>query len=474
MAASWTGFRDYESGIAAYEVTLSTHPATTVVTVINSDFQYTRRVPSDPNVRFINVGLHLSASLPISTFPGMQLVHGQRYYVFVRAINGAGYASDVVMSDGFVVDLTPPLITVCMPSMVNLIAAPSFEFPALGVWSVTGGTAPLVAAATTRLDTPDKSLTFVHLAVQTAVLSQTIVTVPGTRYRLSFAAAGYPRRAIQGQAGRVRIAALDKTFLLSEGHVNGFWRTFAFEFAAESNVTVLQLNALGNGFDKLLAVDAVSLYACLQTATQAELTNTIKLSTGREFAALDGRAVDARALSCQTQPLALPPGWTIASDDTVARRVAAENYWGAACVVLNTGLSYFTLSRSAVAGTSCGVCAGGSCLQSGNSSLLFAPTECASVSRVVLIERLDAMNPGKSFQNTRSHMQTWWIATDPESDIDEYKWALGTIPGGSQLLLLRVSAARQVATRTVCSCTTACKFTSRWPPPTASASPSAL
>jgi len=431
VAASWTGFRDYESGIVNYEIAVSSTNSTTTVLVAAADFQYNHKVPSDPNAVFVSMGLYTTAKLPVSSWSGLQLISGVRYYVFVRATNAAGYVSDVVSSNGFVVDVTPPAIYVCTPESANQLSDPSFETVPSNRWLPNGAGMQQVANST-RLETPDSSHWFYVLESSGSSISQNFTSVPGTRYRLTFSAAGYPRGAVQGQAGHVEAGTLDQPFLLSEGHINGFWRSFSFEFFATDVVTRVSISCPTKSLNRALAIDNVSVNACKATTAQVTLTNTWKVSTGREFAALDGRGVDSGSLSCQSGSLNLPVGWVVAADDTATRRVVAEHKWGAVCAVLDSGLSYFTGSRSQVAGSPCASCGASGCLTI--TSGRYAPTDCNSVSRIILIERLNAVHAGKWYQNTRSHMQASWLVVDPESGIENVQWAIGTVPGGAQIL----------------------------------------
>ncbi|KAK7496776.1 hypothetical protein BaRGS_00011985 [Batillaria attramentaria] len=86
VTACWDGvFRDAESQITQFEVWFGTS------------------VYADDHVQKFHVGLNTSWSFPTSG-----LERGTRYYVTVRAVNGAGLMTTAV-SDGVTVDVTPPV-----------------------------------------------------------------------------------------------------------------------------------------------------------------------------------------------------------------------------------------------------------------------------------------------------------------------------------------------------------------------------
>lgn len=84
LHASWNSF-DAESGISRYEYAIGTAPGAGDV------------------APFADAGTDTAV-----TRDGLPLVKGARYYFSVRAINGAGLASEVGVSDGITVDYTAP------------------------------------------------------------------------------------------------------------------------------------------------------------------------------------------------------------------------------------------------------------------------------------------------------------------------------------------------------------------------------
>ena len=86
ISASWGGFADYESQISTYEWAIGSRPG------------------GQELLPFQRVGLNTTA-----TCASCKIVPGIRYYVAVRAVNRA-MAKTVVVSDGFVLDMSPPAI----------------------------------------------------------------------------------------------------------------------------------------------------------------------------------------------------------------------------------------------------------------------------------------------------------------------------------------------------------------------------
>jgi hypothetical protein len=90
LEATWHGFVDLESAIAAYEVAVGTIDDAAGI------------------IPFADVGLNTTLSIPA------QLVEGETYVVLVRARNSMGHVSGIARSDGVRVDLTPPVVGQCV------------------------------------------------------------------------------------------------------------------------------------------------------------------------------------------------------------------------------------------------------------------------------------------------------------------------------------------------------------------------
>ncbi|XP_022102003.1 uncharacterized protein LOC110985345 [Acanthaster planci] len=107
ISASWHGFVDLESYIDHYEWCVGQTPG-----------------PADDDILpCTNVGINLSVTRALA----VPLTEGVRYYSKISATDAAGLQSLTVTSDGFVVDVTPPLPEECVLLGDNLIQNPSFE-----------------------------------------------------------------------------------------------------------------------------------------------------------------------------------------------------------------------------------------------------------------------------------------------------------------------------------------------------------
>lgn len=449
ISASWQGFSDFQSGISSYEVAIATSKLTNQVmmdSTRDSQFRYSVAVPQS-GTQFVSVGRRTSIVQPTSLWSISSLVPGQTYYVFVRAKNGADLVGDAVASDGFTVDTTGPLPAACVLSGANLVADSSFELG--GAWNQTMGNGGRVASNSSRIGSPTKSA-YVYLMTngsgESGEIAQMLTTTAGSWYRLTFYAAGYPNGAIVGQVGRVLVGDLDRAFALAQGHIDGYWRTFDFNFVAASNQTMMKISAVGNGLNRGMAIDTVVVTACLPQAAQTDRSgDSVTLPNGRAFAALSNanglNSPQATSKTCQTTAVALPAGWQIAEDTNIVRSVVASNSWGTMCVVLSSGLAYYT-ALGTVPGSACPQCNNGqsSCLQSNNNNNgattygIYNNCQLRNEATIILIEKAAAVNVGKLYQNSESHIQAWWTLFDSESAIIEYYWAIGTVPGGAQLM----------------------------------------
>ncbi|XP_071123054.1 uncharacterized protein [Mytilus edulis] len=96
VSAHWHGFTDTESGIATYYWCFGTR------TYVNNR----KRDKTECSViGWTNAGLHVSASSNIST----EIPQGTRLYAKVYSVDNAGLKSDIIVSDGAIIDKTPPV-----------------------------------------------------------------------------------------------------------------------------------------------------------------------------------------------------------------------------------------------------------------------------------------------------------------------------------------------------------------------------
>ena len=98
ISVNWYGFRDM-NGVDKYEVALDTINTATDSTV------------------WVNVGKDSSY-----TFTDLKLNLNQKYYTLVQAYDKLGNASNVISSDGFIIDLVGPKVATVSPSTSKLVS----------------------------------------------------------------------------------------------------------------------------------------------------------------------------------------------------------------------------------------------------------------------------------------------------------------------------------------------------------------
>ncbi|CAG2233139.1 unnamed protein product [Mytilus edulis] len=113
VAAHWHGFIDTESGILSY------HWCVGKTTHVHRIYAKTECSVLPWN----NVGLHTSASKNLST----QILQGIKIYSKVYAIDSVGRPSSIVVSDGVIIDVTPPIPEKTIHGSENLGNNTSFE-----------------------------------------------------------------------------------------------------------------------------------------------------------------------------------------------------------------------------------------------------------------------------------------------------------------------------------------------------------
>ncbi|XP_052067298.1 uncharacterized protein LOC127706680 [Mytilus californianus] len=114
VSAHWHGFTDTESGLATNYWCFGTR------TYVNNR----KRDKTECSVLgWTNAGLHVSASSNMST----EIPQGTRLYAKVYSVDNAGLKSDIVVSDGAVIDKTPPVPEKFIHVIENLGNNTSFE-----------------------------------------------------------------------------------------------------------------------------------------------------------------------------------------------------------------------------------------------------------------------------------------------------------------------------------------------------------
>ncbi|MFY1831720.1 Ig-like domain-containing protein [Myxococcus fulvus] len=147
VAARWSGFSD-AVGIRRYELAVTS----------------TAACPGNAS-SIQDVGATSSAELTVLTLAE------QRYYSCVRAVDAAGNTSGWKMSDGFIVDVTPPRVVSATPAASSATASP---------WTVLE-----VSFSETTLDTTSVTPTSFRVTAGGKVLSGSAVTCAAGRCTLT-------------------------------------------------------------------------------------------------------------------------------------------------------------------------------------------------------------------------------------------------------------------------------------------------
>ncbi|XP_078597675.1 uncharacterized protein LOC144873854 [Branchiostoma floridae x Branchiostoma japonicum] len=166
VSASWHGFNDLDSGIDKHFWCIGE---------TNSQ--------SECNIMgWTDTGLVQEGTVTL----GHSLTNGQRYYTKVKGQDAAGHQSSVAVSDGFLVDTSPPIPEANLQIRDNLLINPSFEDVVDGGegWILEGDS---VEQHISSLPTDDFQTKHgrSHLLLHGS-MSQTFTTVADQEYRISF------------------------------------------------------------------------------------------------------------------------------------------------------------------------------------------------------------------------------------------------------------------------------------------------
>ncbi|XP_022088109.1 uncharacterized protein LOC110977889 isoform X2 [Acanthaster planci] len=235
VSASWHGFVDLESYIDHYEWCVG----------------QTSNPTDDSILPCTDVGIHLSASTTLV----LPLNEGNRYYSKVAAVDAAGLQSEMISSDGFVVDTSPPEPLEHILLGENLLTNPSFEGmegqDSVLPWDVELGSEFTVI--TSEVKAAQDGSRF--LSVRGSV-SQTFHTLPGSHYQVVlFASHVVPsHNPLLNQEGHIEAPGLNRVFRLYDQPAHGHseqslssiaWHQHRFFFTASGDVSTLKISSLG-------------------------------------------------------------------------------------------------------------------------------------------------------------------------------------------------------------------------------------
>ena len=202
---------------------------------------------------------------------------GFKYYSKIIAVDSAGLRSDASISDGVVVDSTPPQSMKTFFEGPNLLRNPSFEsttsvsdvpgqFP-LTEWNISAKTKAAIVHAGA-----DVAQDGVMMASVFGSISQTITTETGQAYQISFYVSHTmsSRDPLLNQEGYIQAPGLSEVFKLYNrpAHTHSSeeqavtWLRHTFYFTAHSEESVIALSSVGRSNGVLLDNVKVDITKC--------------------------------------------------------------------------------------------------------------------------------------------------------------------------------------------------------------------
>lgn len=255
-SARWFGFSDPESGVHHYELAFT-----------NS--------PDQPSLdAYTDVGISLREMMPVAT-----LTHGETYYVHVVAENNAGLRSHDVISNGVTVDYVDrfrrPVARQRVPlTDTNHLLNPSFE-PLTAARTSCRGVSEMSVNDVTQNWTLTTTLSQIvttsaalvpydgcSTLLFTGSMSQSVVTLPGIDYELSFALKRNTSlklaQAVVTFPGYTRTITLSSQKWSNSNDGDG-WMKYSFIFNAprDTNTSEISLSTVDDSYAVL--VDGFSL-----------------------------------------------------------------------------------------------------------------------------------------------------------------------------------------------------------------------
>ncbi|XP_063415906.1 uncharacterized protein LOC134697555 [Mytilus trossulus] len=284
VEAHWHGFIDTESGIQSYKWCVG------LTTVVDTNYDQ-----SECDILpWTNVGLHVSVSRNLST----DIPHGKKIYNKVYAVDNVGRMSSIVISDGAIVDKTPPVSEKFIHIDDNMVDNPSFEdtsgdlvswenvsttdiclisssyHPLL--WIPHVSTCMAVISSQVNLAKDGQSFLFIRGNIQ-----QKLVDIKaGCFYKISFYSSHLPITDSVGanKEGFVQLGDDKQVFLIytkpyrHDGHAEGSsraeisWHAHTFYFKATNdqvNITIGSMDMTTGIFIDNLSVQKVNLTTAL-------------------------------------------------------------------------------------------------------------------------------------------------------------------------------------------------------------------
>ncbi|CAH1250571.1 Hypp8876 [Branchiostoma lanceolatum] len=237
VSALWHGFNDLDSGIDKHFWCIGETNSQSECNIMD----------------WTDTGLVQERTVTLSN----SLTSGQRYYNKVKGQDAAGHQSPVAVSDGFLVDTSPPIPEANLQIGDNLLQNPSFEDTVAGGigWVLEGDS---VVQQISSLPTDDFQTKHgrSHLLLHGS-MSQTFTTVAGQEYRITFFAnqdltTDVPRLT---QEGLLTAPGLHQVFKLRNRQVStadttsteqwDTWQKQIFYFTADGTGSTVTVQSVG-------------------------------------------------------------------------------------------------------------------------------------------------------------------------------------------------------------------------------------
>lgn len=402
------------------------------------EYAVTDSIQAPSESEYTDMGIRLRASIT-----ELDLISGMTYYSHVVAVNIAGLRSEDAVSNGLVIDDIRPVGLQCATYGPELLQNPSFEGPS-GTPPQCSGLIPISSA----VDGWELDVVYSEALVSSAVfvpyegcfslylvgkISQSVTTVPGIQYKLSFALKRYSFEGADLLAEfhcKLTAPGIERVFSLPlerSGTVPTAWRRFELVFVATETLSEISLETLGNSYGVL--VDGFSVNTCTSTVTITSSDTVVQwpdvIHLGQEY--------------ISSSLIRIYGNWDISSEAS-----GVEEYlWAIGTVAGGEQLQRYTSTGNTNYGMS-------EELHLTHETSIYVSVlawSYAGLERVVYSEPfvvdltapegevMDGPFAGTDldYQDSTVISANWSGIVDHESGISECRWALGTSPGATDV-----------------------------------------